>query len=176
MSVRSINPGINIRKGNIVPLRTVYAALTLSLVAALIPLRSVQAETVIYNSAGFIQGQQSFVQSFDITTAGTVTVTLSNIPWLDTISGLNCFLTTSSGLLAPSMGVGTESMNVEPGVYYAHWLGDANGGYGVGVYGLDITFQPSGVTPVALPTSSILLLSGLGLVFGWQRRLHPQRL
>jgi MYXO-CTERM domain-containing protein len=52
---------------------------------------------------------------------------------------------------------------------YAHWFGNANGAFGLGVYGLNIAFQPTG-TPVPLPTSLILLLSGLGMLWGWQRR------
>jgi len=133
-----------------------------------------RAGTVLYDSSGFIEGQQSFVQGFDLTSAGTITVTLSNIPWLDTISGLDCFLTTANGAIGTSMGPGTESFNVGPGMVYAHWFGDANGSFGLGVYGLDIVFQsngqmPSG-TPVPLPTSLILLLSGLGVLWGWQRR------
>jgi hypothetical protein len=127
-----------------------------------------RADSVLYDSVGFIQGKQSFTDSFDITTPGTLTVTLSNIAWLDTIADLNCFVTTSGGLIGTSMGVGTESFQVGPGMIYAHWFGDANGTYGIGVFGMKIMFQPG--TPVALPTSLILLLSGLGVLLGWQRR------
>jgi hypothetical protein len=51
---------------------------------------------------------------------------------------------------------------------YAHWFGDADGTYGIGVYGIKITFQPA--APVSLPKPLILLLSGLGVLWGWQRR------
>jgi hypothetical protein len=150
-------------------LRHLFAATLIGIGGWMLP-AGAQADTVLYDSAGFIQGQQSFVQSFDITTAGTLTVTLSNIPWLDTIADLNCFLSTATGVLGSSMGVGTESMNVQPGMIYAHWFGDANGQYGVGVYGVKIMFQPSGITAVALPPSLVLLLSGMGVLLGWQRR------
>jgi hypothetical protein len=156
-------------KGNTVQLRHLFAATLIGIGGWMLPVGA-QADTVLYDSAGFIQGQQSFVQSFDITTAGTLTVTLSNIPWLDTIADLNCFLTTATGVLGSSMGVGTESMSVQPGMIYAHWFGDANGQYGVGVYGVKIMFQPNGITTVALPPSLVLLLSGMGVLLGWQRR------
>lgn len=140
-------------------------------VATILPLRASFADTVLYDSAGFIQGQQSFVQSFNITTAGTLTLTLSNIPWLDTISGLNCFFTTSSGALGAAMGVGTDSISVGPGMLYAHWFGEAGGLYGVGVYGLKLDFSPnSGPAPVPLPMTLILLLSGLAMMWFWPRR------
>jgi hypothetical protein len=131
------------------------------------------AGSVLYNTTGVIQGQQSFVQSFNITTPGTLTITLSNIPWLDTISGLNCFVSTTTSVLGTSTGPGSESMNVDPGTIYAHWFGDAAGTYGLGVYGINISFQPSGAAAVPLPGTLILLLSGLGLLLGWQGRRKP---
>jgi hypothetical protein len=123
----------------------------------------------MYDGAGFIQGQQSFVESFDITTPGTLTVSLSNVPWLDTISDLNLFVSTPSGVLGPTMGAGTESINVDPGMIYVHWFGDATGPYDLGVYGLKVTFQSS-VSPVPLPMSGLLLLSGLMMLLLWKRR------
>lgn len=150
-------------------LRHVIAATMMGIGAWVLPLAA-EADTVLYDSAGFIQGRQSFVQSFDITTAGTLTVTLSDIPWLDTIGGLTAFVSTPSSVLGNSMGAGTESMQVKPGMIYAHWFGDASGTYGVGVYGVKIAFQPSGVSAVPLPKSLILLLSGLGVLLGWQRQ------
>ena len=148
--------------------RNLFAATMVVIGAWALPLRAAHADTVLYNSAGFIQGKQSFVQAFNITTPGTLTVTLSNIPWLDTIADLNCFLTSAGGVIGKSMGVGTESIFVGSGTIYAHWFGDANGAYGLGVYGMKVMFQPG--TPVALPKSLILLLSGLGILLGWQRR------
>jgi len=53
---------------------------------------------------------------------------------------------------------------------YVHWFGDASGAYDLGVYGLKVTFQPNGVTPVPLPGSLLLLLSGIGFLMAWQYR------
>ena len=147
--------------------------ITLALVgiaAWVLPLGAASADTVLYDNSGFIQGQQSFVQSFDITTAGTLTVSLSDIPWLDTISNLNFFLTTAAGTVGTPMGAGAESVNVGPGMVYAHWFGDAAGTFGLGAYGLKLIFQPNGPTPVPLPGALILLLSGLAAVFGSRHR------
>ena len=150
------------------------AAAILILGVSVFSMSAAQASVVLYDQAGLIQGQQSFVQSFDVTTAGTLTVSLSSIPWLDAISGLSCFLTTSSGLLGSSMSSGTESLSVGPGMIYAHWFGDAAGAFGVGAYGLKIQFQAAG-TAVPLPTALVLMLSGLGILFGWQGRNEPAR-
>jgi len=151
-----------------VRLRNLFAAIMVVGVWAVSP-GMARADSVLYDSVGFIQGKQSFVDSFDITTPGTLTVTLSDIAWLDTIADLNAFVTTSGGLIGKSMGAGTDSFQVGPGMIYAHWFGDANGTYGIGVFGMKITFQPAG-TPVTLPPTLIFLLSGLGVLLGWQRR------
>ncbi|MGO9934963.1 MAG: hypothetical protein ACLPV8_24570 [Steroidobacteraceae bacterium] len=150
--------------------RHFLAAMALLLCAAFAPRGPVRADTVLYDNTGFVQGSQAFVESFDITTPGTLTISFTDVPWLDTLSDLNLFLTTASGLLGASMGSGTESMQVEPGMIYAHWFGDAAGQYAIGVYSLSIVFQPQAVGTVALPGSLICLLSGLTLVFARQWR------
>lgn len=130
---------------------------------------SAQADTVLYDNSGFIQGSQSFVDTITLTTPGTLTVSLTDVAWLDTLSGLNLFFTTASGPMGASMGGGTESMQVGPGTIYAHWYGDANGPYKIGVYSLEIMFHPE-MSAVPLPGALIFLLSGLGLMSFWQWR------
>jgi hypothetical protein len=156
--------------GAIMKIRTLTAVILLICAAWGLSAGAVRADTVLYDSAGFIQGQQSFVQSFDLSSAGTLTVTLSTIPWLDTISGLTCFLTTSSGLIGTSMSAGTESISVGPAVIYAHWFGDAAGTAGIGVFGLNVKFQAGGSGAVPLPTSLLLFLSGIGMLWVARRR------
>jgi len=156
-------------------LRHFLTAMALLVCAAFAPIGSVQADTVLYSQAGFVQGSQSFVESFNITTPGTLTVSLADVPWLDTLTDLNLFLTSASGPMGASMGSGTESLQVGPGTIYAHWFGEAAGQYGLGVYSLNITFQPQ-VSNVPLPGSLMLLLSGLLLMFARQWRRETCRL
>jgi hypothetical protein len=131
-----------------------------------------QADTLLYDGISVISGSQSSVQSFNVTTPGLLTMTISNIPWLDVVSNLSGFLSTASGEIGTTIGAGTESVNVGAGTYYAHWFGDAQGAYDLGVVGLKVTFQP-GAVPVSLPTSFVLMLSCLGILFGWQSRRAP---
>ena len=129
-----------------------------------------RADTLLFDGISVISGAQSSVQSFNVATPGTLTMTLSSIPWLDVVSNLSGFLSTTSAQIGSTItGAGTESFNVGAGTYYAHWFGTAQGAYNLGVVGLKITFQP-GVVPVGLPTSFVLMLSGLGILFGWQSR------
>jgi hypothetical protein len=145
----------------------------LMLSAWALPSGAARADTVLYDGISLFEGQQAFTDSFTLATPGTLTFTLTNIPWLDQVTDLTGFLSTSSGVVGTSIGAGSESLSVGPGTYSAHWFGDAQGTYNLGVVGMSIAFQPSNVTPVSLPTSLVLMLSGLGVLFGWQRRKDP---
>ena len=154
-------------------LRRLLSASVLLAAAWILPAEAVRADSLIYDGLSLFSGQQSFTESFNLSAPGTLTFSLSNIPWLDSVSNLSGFLSTTSGQIGSTIGEGTETVNVGAGTYYAHWFGDAQGTYNLGVVGLKIEFQPGNVTPVALPTSLVLMLSGLGLLFGWQNRRAP---
>ena len=139
----------------------------------ILPAEAARADSLIYDGLSLFSGQQSFTESFNLRSPGTLTFTLTNIPWLDAVSNLSGFLSTTSGQIGSTIGEGTETVSVGAGTYYAHWFGDAQGAYNLGVVGLKIEFQPGNVTPVALPASLVLMLSGLGLLFGWQNRRAP---
>lgn len=143
--------------------------------SGVLSLTTARAGTVLYDDADVVTGQQAFVQAFTVTTPGTLTVTLSNIPWLDVVADLSCFLTTTTGVVGSAMsGTGSESVQVGAGTFYAHWFGDAQGAYNAGVLGVKIQFQPS-MVPVTLPAPWLLMLSALGMLFGWQQLRETDR-
>jgi len=133
----------------------------------LVPDRA-RASEVMYEGSGFLRGTQSFVDSFELPSAGTLTVTLSNIDWPEKLANLSLVMSTPAGALGPSMGAGTATFDVQAGNIFAQWFGTAQGPLNAGVYSIKIEFQ---ATAVPLPTSIALLLSGLGLLF-WQRRVR----
>jgi hypothetical protein len=153
-------------------IRHVMATAAAVIAAGVLPLAPAKADSILYDTMSVIAGAQSSVESFNITAPGTLTVTLAAIPWFDTLSNMSVFFSTASSVIpGSSMGAGTESLNVSAGTVYSHFFGNANGSYGLGAYGMKVSFQASaGGTPVPLPASLLLLLSGLGILFGWQRR------
>ncbi len=154
-------------------LRQILPASILMLGAGALPIGAARADSIIYDGISLISGQQSFTGSLNLTSSGALTMSLTSMPWLDAVNPTG-FLSTASGEIANSMlnGPGTTTVDVGPGTYYAHWFGDAAGQYNLGVVGLRIDFASNG-TAVGLPTSLVLMLSGLGLLFGWQSRRAP---
>jgi hypothetical protein len=148
------------------------------LAAGIAPWGAAQADMVVFDSMSFFQGQQAFTQSFTVTTPGTLSVSTTEVPWMDTVTNLSFFLTSPTGTMGQTInGAGSELINLNPGTYTANWFGNAEGLYDMGVVGVDVTFHPEGTT-VALPASIFMLLGGLGLLFAWPRMLPnaPARL
>jgi hypothetical protein len=126
------------------------------------------ASEVLYDGTGFMVGQQSFQDTFSVDGPGTITVTLSDMVWPVALANLDLVMSTPHGLLGPEMGTGTSTFVVAAGGdVTAQWFGTAQGMLDAGTYGLEIQWTPT--TPVPLPTSIGLLLSGLGLL-AWQLR------
>jgi hypothetical protein len=130
------------------------------------------ASEILYDGVGFMQGTQSFTDSFSLSSPGTLTVTLANVAWPTQLASLDLLVSTPGGALGPELdatnSTATATYNVTSGNVVAQWFGTAQGPLNAGVYALEIQFTPSG-NPVPLPTSIALLLSGIGLLI-WQRR------
>ena len=148
--------------------RGVFAVLMSALAFWSLGANLAHAGEVIYDGSGFLRGTQSFADSFSVPTSGRLTVTLGNIAFPQKLANLDLLMTSASGLLGPEMvGSGTAMFDVTAGNVMAQWFGTAQGPLNTGMYSLHIDFQAG--SPVPLPTSIALFLSGLGLLF-WQRR------
>jgi hypothetical protein len=128
------------------------------------------ADQVLADGSGFLRGTQSFAETFNLPTAGTLTVTLTNVAWPEQLASLNLVLSSTNGILGPEMGTGMSQFIIgSGGNVTAQWFGTAQGPLDAGVYSMKIEFLPAGGIAVPLPTTIILFLSGLGLL-AWQRR------
>jgi hypothetical protein len=152
-------------------MRGIVATLAGALLCSVVASHQAHAE-ILYDGVGFLEGTQAFSDSFSVASPGTLTVTLGDVGWPQPLSSLNMLVSSANGALGPQMGIGTSSFNVSSGNIFAQWFGTAAaGGLNAGVYSLEIQYQPNVSTgsPVPLPTSIGLLLSGIGLLL-WQRR------
>jgi hypothetical protein len=145
-------------------------AAVLALAAWMMCTSGARADTVLYDGTGFVVGTQSFVQSFDLSSPGTLTVTLTNVAWPDQLASLNMLLGSASGAIGPEMGAGTSSFSVTAGDVFAQWFGTAQGPLDAGVFSMKIDFTPAGQAAVPLPASLALLVSGLALLAWYRRR------
>jgi hypothetical protein len=148
----------------------ILSAVGLAFAAWVLPGNAAHADMIIYDSMSIFEGQQAFTDSFSVATPGTLTVTITDVNWLDTVTDLSFFMSSPTGTVGSTLtGSGTESINLtSAGTYSANWFGNAQGLYDLGVVGINIEFRPNGV-PVPLPASILLMLSGLGLLFAWPR-------
>jgi hypothetical protein len=130
------------------------------------------ASEILYDGVGFLQGSQSFTDSFSLSTPGTLSVTLANVAWPTQLASLDLLVSSPNGALGPELNAtnstASATYNVTSGNIVAQWFGTAQGSLNAGVYALEIQFTPSS-NPVPLPTSIALFLSGIGLLI-WQRR------
>lgn len=132
---------------------------------------------VIYDGAGFMRGTQSFSDSFKLSSPGTLTVTLTNVAWPQSLASLKMIVESSGSVLKSGDATTspfTSSFSVNAGDVFAQWFGTTQGPLDRGVYALNISFEAtgSGGNPVPLPTSIALFLSGMALLV-WQRRIRP---
>lgn len=127
---------------------------------------------MLLSDTTMVRGSSSATFSFDTPTAGTVTATLSNLVWPDSLKALTFSATTANSTLSSWSALdspnqtGTESFTVGPGTYFAHIMATAQGDLNLGLYSLNLTFSPSAVS---LPGTEWMLLAGVLMLFGLTR-------
>lgn len=149
----------------------IAAPVALPMLAALLMTAagSAQASETIYQATSFMSGAQSQTLSYDFTTPGTLTITVSTPSnWLDSIIDPNCFFSTPSGIIGSQQNGMTDTVNIQPGLVSATFYGEAVGSFPFAAYSISIQFTPS--TPVPLPGTLLALASGLGGLLLWGRR------
>src|SRR5271156_2883683 len=102
----------------------ILSAVGLLFAAWMVPGKAAYADMVVFDSMSLFQGQQAFTETFSVTTPGTLNVTVSDIPWLDSVADLSFFLSSPKGVVGPALsGGGNELINIAPGTYTASWFG-----------------------------------------------------
>jgi hypothetical protein len=143
------------------------------LLGALFGAQPAQAESVVLAETGLIVGGETADFSMNLPSAGTVSIELTDLGWAAPLSSLTFSVTTANSVLDSMSGPGDTTFNVSSGgAYFAHVGAQAQGALDLGVYSLDVLFNPQGST-VALPASIWLLLGGLVAVASLAQLVRP---
>jgi hypothetical protein len=136
------------------------------------------ASEILYDGVGFLQGTQSFTDSFSLSSPGTLTVTLANVSWPTQLASLDLLVSSPSGALGPELdatsSTATATYNVTSGNVVAQWFGTAQGSLNAGVYALEIQFsRPSNPVPSThLHRTLLIRRRPVGLAAALARYLH----
>jgi hypothetical protein len=132
-----------------------------------------RADTLLKAATTMVYGTSSDTYSITTPSAGTVTASVSSVPWPTALSALSFEVTDATSVLNPTgpdvsamaAGVGTtqpivETYQVGQGTYFAHVSATAaNNSLNLGLYSVLFTFAP-----VPLPAAVGLFLFGLAVV------------
>jgi hypothetical protein len=151
--------------------RIPFMLAALLLLAALLAPRA-HADTVLVGQTTMISGSFSGVYTFSTAGAGTLNLRLENVAWPERLAALSCNLYDHDTLLGSLATDGVLSIEIAGrGTYFSHLFAQAAGALDLGLFSLNISFQPR-IDAVPLPAAGWLLLSALGL-FGFKRAALP---
>jgi hypothetical protein len=128
----------------------------------------------LLQSSVLVSGNYSNLYSLNVNGPGVLTVTLENISWPSRLAQLDCAVYSNSGLLQSLNDTTVWKFETTgPGQFYASILAQAGGSLHLGLFSINVSFEPSG-TVVPLPAGVWLLGSVLGL-YGLRRALNSVR-
>jgi hypothetical protein len=132
-----------------------------------------RADSILLGQITLVNGSSSTVDSFTAPSAGTVTVNLQTLEWPVALSALSFSASSATQVLTSWYGTGLASdkttFDVTAGTYFTHVMATASGPLDLGLYSMLLTFSPS---PVPLPPSGWMLLTGLFVLAGLARSLR----
>lgn len=114
-----------------------------------------------------IKGTDGILLPFEVSGAGTVSVTLTDLGWPAQFSTLSFAALSSTTVLTQLSTPGSLTFELTgAGKYFAAVYGVADPAFGVGIYSLNLSYAP-----VPLPAAPLLLISGLGLLTLARKRI-----
>lgn len=171
--MKTVNMTTNVRQG----LKT--ASLAPLAVIGLTAAPHAWADDLLLAQTTLVVGSQSTVDSFTTSGAGTVSVHLANLDWPTQLQSLSFTATSANQVLWSGSGaVSTEAASFQVssgGTYFAHIMASAQGTLDIGLYSVLMTFTPS-TSPVPLPSSGWMLLTGMFVLAGLAWAVRPSEL
>ncbi len=136
---------------------------------------SITASSPDYSRSSLVQGSAANVMAIDVTSAGKVELTVTDLDFPSPFASLDVGLTDGSSSLGSLADPGTFTVDLtKPMMLYAEVFAVAGASSDVGLYNLNAVLIPA--SPVPLPRPAGLLSMGLGLLVlsSWlfARRAH----
>lgn len=129
-----------------------------------------ELSAVVCSSQRTVVGSDFSIFSFEIQTAGEYEISLSDLMWPSgTLASLSLLLTTSTETVLELTTAGSMMFFASAGTYFAQISAATSMSDPIGLYGLRV----ENVAPIPLPSTVLLLLSGLiTLVYAVRRRVE----
>jgi hypothetical protein len=130
----------------------------------------------VFTESKLVDGAYAKSEQFSTSSAGTMTVTLQNTGWASPLTALSFSANSATQVLASFSAVGLTSDTAQfqinsAGTYFASIMATAGGDMGLGLFSFKMTFSPT--SPVPLPSTGWLLLTGLFALIGLARVARP---
>ncbi len=132
-----------------------------------------RADSILLAQTTLVSGTEYTVDAFTAPSAGKVTVNLQNLNWPTALNALSFSMTSASQVLSPESD--PTAFDVGAGTYFAHIMATAGGDLNLGLWSLMVTFNPT-ASPVPLPASDWMLLTGMFVLAGLARAVRPMEL
>jgi hypothetical protein len=126
--------------------------------------------TMLFQGSELVQGSTAMVTPLQLDTAGSLSLTLTDMNFPESLGALSFAVTDANTLLKSMDGPGVMTLDVAgPTTLYADVFATAQGSANVGLFNLQVSF--TSLAPVPLPPSGLLLAMILAamLLFGWRR-------
>lgn len=118
----------------------------------------------------FFSGSIFASEAFEVSTAGTYMLTLTDMEFPAPLRKLGAAVTTAERKLTEIFGGGTMLFDMQPGTHYLSYFAKTFAPDELGLFGLSLRPYDTGTTPVPAPAALWLFGSGLIGLMGMTRR------
>jgi hypothetical protein len=123
-----------------------------------------------YESVNFFMGTTYESRKFNVLEAGTYELSIADLVFPNPLAGLGVAITTAQNKLSEIFGSGSTLVDLSPGTHYLNYFAQAQNYHDLGLFGMTLRMNGSGVSQVPVPAAAWLLGTGLIAFAGFTRK------